>query len=53
MADTGTNMMDVKEALVTQIYGTSYPNEQLTHPNFLPWHHGWNLPLSDLSWDLP
>ena len=27
MADTGGNIVDVKEALLTKIYGVSYPND--------------------------
>ena len=40
MADTGGNMVDVKEAIPTQIYGKSYPNDQLAHPKFTPCRHG-------------
>ena len=52
MAETGGNKVDVKEALLTQISGASYPNDQLDHPVFLPWSHGWNFPGSDGSVDL-
>ena len=40
MADTGGNMVDVEEALVTQISCASYPNYQLSQTDFLPCRHG-------------
>ena len=40
MADTGSNMVDVEEALVTQISCASYPNYQLSQTDFLPCRHG-------------
>ena len=39
MMDTGSDMVDFEEALVTQIYGAYYSNDQLAHPNFLPCHN--------------
>ena len=39
MMDTGSDMVDFEEALVTQIYGVYYSNDQLAHPNFLPCHN--------------
>ena len=40
MEDIGSSMVDVKEALVTQIPGTSHQNDHLFHPEFLPYRHG-------------
>ena len=53
MVDTGGDMVDVKEALLTQISGASYPNDELPHPYFLPCRHGWNFCGSSVSIDLP
>ena len=53
MADMSNNMVDVKEALLTQISGTSYLNDQLSHPEFLPCRHGWNFPGLEGSLDIP
>ena len=44
MAYTGSNMVDIKEDLLTQISDTSYPNVQISHPDFIPCRHGWNYP---------
>ena len=43
----------VKEDHLTQIYGTSYPNDHIARPNFLPCHHGWKFTGSSSSVDLP
>ena len=44
--DTGVQvwLVDVQEALATQISGTPYLNDQIDHPDFLPCHHGLNFP---------
>ena len=46
-------LVDFKEAPGTQIAGASYPNYQLSRPNFLPCRHVWNFHVSAVSVDLP
>ena len=36
-------LVDVNEALVTEISGASYPNDHLYHTNFLFCRHGWKF----------
>ena len=45
-------LVDVEEALATQISGASYPNDQLSHPYFLPSCRYLKLPGSSVSVDL-
>ena len=53
MADTGGNMVNFEEVLVTQISGTSYQKNQLAQPEFLTCRHGWNFPGSHGAVYLP
>ena len=53
MANTVDNIVDFDESPVTQIYGASYQNDHISHPNFLPCCHVLNSPISAGSVELP